>query len=359
MADESKIIHIDMDAFFASIEQRDKPELQGKPIAVGGDGTRGVVSTASYEARKYGIHSAMSMAKAKKLCPQLIVVSSDHTRYRNVSLQVHDIFSKYTDIIEPLSIDEAFLDVTNNTQSISAEEIAIKIKKEIRENLNLTASAGVSYNKFLAKIASDYNKPDGLFVITEKESMDFIAMLPVEKFWGIGPKTASVMHQMGIFSGLQLRQCSLNHLVDVFGKMGTVYYNFARGIDTRKVEPMRQRKSVGCEQTFINDITKKSAILIELYHIVVELVGRLNKNHFNGCTLTLKVKFFDFTQVTRSVTKTKALKTKNDILPLAKELMLQTEFTSKAVRLIGLSVSNPSETSKYGDWVEGDLDFKD
>ena len=359
MADESKIIHIDMDAFFASIEQRDKPELQGKPIAVGGDGTRGVVSTASYEARKYGIHSAMSMAKAKKLCPQLIVVSSDHTRYRNVSLQVHDIFSKYTDIIEPLSIDEAFLDVTNNTQSISAEEIAIKIKKEIRENLNLTASAGVSYNKFLAKIASDYNKPDGLFVITEKESMDFIAMLPVEKFWGIGPKTASVMHQMGIFSGLQLRQCSLNHLVDVFGKMGTVYYNFARGIDTRKVEPMRQRKSVGCEQTFINDITKKSAILIELYHIVVELVGRLNKNHFNGCTLTLKVKFFDFTQVTRSVTKTKALKTKNDILPLAKELMLQTEFTSKAVRLIGLSVSNPSETSKYGDWVEGELDFKD
>lgn len=359
MADESKIIHIDMDAFFASIEQRDKPELQGKPIAVGGYGTRGVVSTASYEARKYGIHSAMSMAKAKKLCPQLIVVSSDHTRYRNVSLQVHDIFSKYTDIIEPLSIDEAFLDVTNNTQSISAEEIAIKIKKEIRENLNLTASAGVSYNKFLAKIASDYNKPDGLFVITEKESMDFIAMLPVEKFWGIGPKTASVMHQMGIFSGLQLRQCSLNHLVDVFGKMGTVYYNFARGIDTRKVEPMRQRKSVGCEQTFINDITKKSAILIELYHIVVELVGRLNKNHFNGCTLTLKVKFFDFTQVTRSVTKTKALKTKNDILPLAKELMLQTEFTSKAVRLIGLSVSNPSETSKYGDWVEGELDFKD
>lgn len=359
MADESKIIHIDMDAFFASIEQRDKPELQGKPIAVGGDGTRGVVSTASYEARKYGIHSAMSMAKAKKLCPQLIVVSSDHTRYRNVSLQVHDIFSKYTDIIEPLSIDEAFLDVTNNTQSISAEEIAIKIKKEIRENLNLTASAGVSYNKFLSKIASDYNKPDGLFVITEKESMDFIAMLPVEKFWGIGPKTASVMHQMGIFSGLQLRQCSLNHLVDVFGKMGTVYYNFARGIDTRKVEPMRQRKSVGCEQTFINDITKKSAILIELYHIVVELVGRLNKNHFNGCTLTLKVKFFDFTQVTRSVTKTKALKTKNDILPLAKELMLQTEFTSKAVRLIGLSVSNPSETSKYGDWVEGELDFKD
>ena len=359
MADERKIIHIDMDAFCASIEQRDNPELRGKPIAVGFDGARGVVSTASYEARKYGVHSAMSMTKAKRICPQLIVVSSDHARYKNVSAQVHEIFSKYTDIIEPLSIDEAFLDVTDCVQNLSAEEIAVKIKDEIREILNLTASAGVSYNKFLAKIASDYNKPDGLFVITEEMSPDFIAGLPIEKFWGVGPKTAAVMHQMGIFSGLQLRQCSLNHLISVFGKAGAMYYNFARGIDDRKVEPIRQRKSVGCEQTFMNDITGKSAILIELYHIVVELAARLDKNHFDGCTLTLKVKFYDFTQVTRSVTKMKALKTKNDILAPAKELMSQIGYSSKAVRLIGLSVSNPPGAPKYGEWVEGELDFKD
>ena len=354
-----KIIHIDMDAFFASVEQRDKPELRGKPIAVGFDGPRGVVSTASYEARKFGVHSAMSMAKAKMLCPQLTVVSSDHARYKEVSMQVGGIFRRYTDVIEPLSIDEAFLDVTGSESGLGAVEIAQAIRQAIREELRLTASAGVSFNKFLAKIASDYRKPDGMFVIDEEHAADFIAGLPIEKFWGVGPKTAQEMHKMGIFNGRQLRECSLNHLTDVFGKAGIVYYNFARGIDDRPVESVRVRKSVGCEQTFLDDLHKRSAILIELYHIVIELVARLAKSKFRGCTLTLKVKFFDFTQITRSATVDGALETKDDILPVAKRLLGQVDCASKPIRLIGLSVSNPPGEARRGKWVEGVLDFKD
>lgn len=356
---ERRIIHIDMDAFFASVEQRDKPELRGKPVAVGFDGPRGVVSTASYEARKFGVHSAMAMAKAKRLCPQLIVVPSDHRHYKEVSLQVHEIFSRYTDIIEPLSIDEAFLDVTCNDSGLSAEDIAGNIRKSIREELNLTASAGVSYNKFLAKIASDYNKPDGMFAIPKKQADGFIATLPIEKFGGVGPKTAQIMHRMGIFNGWQLRQCSLGHLTEVFGKAGELYYNFARGVDNRTVEPVRQRKSVGCEQTFLEDISKKSAVIIELYHIVNELVRRLDKSRFSGSTLTLKVKFHDFTQITRSLTCGKLLKSKDDILPMAKRLMSQVDYNLKPIRLIGLSVSNPSDTCGRKEWIEGELDFKD
>lgn len=354
-----KIIHIDMDAFFASVEQRDKPELRGKPIAVGFDGPRGVVSTASYEARRFGVHSAMSMARAKMLCPQLIIVSSNHAHYKDVSERVGEIFRRYTDIIEPLSIDEAFLDVTDCDCGMSATEIAGNIRQAIRDELLLTASAGVSYNKFLAKIASDYNKPDGMYVIDEEEALDFISELPIEKFWGVGPKTAQEMHKMGIFNGSQLRKCSLGHLTDVFGKAGIVYYNFARGIDDRQVEPVRIRKSVGCEQTFLDDLHRKSAILIELYHIVIELVGRLRKSDFKGYTLTLKIKFYDFTQITRSHTVSNVLETKEDILPIAKLLLGQIDYKSKPVRLIGLSVSNPPDEVRRGKWIEGMLDFKD
>lgn len=352
-----KIIHIDMDAFFASVEQRDKPELRGKPIAVGFDGPRGVVSTASYEARKYGVHSAMSIYKAKKLCPQLVIVQSNHEHYKNVSLEIHKIFAKYTDLIEPLSIDEAFLDVTVGKTNLSAEETALAIKNEIREKLNLTASAGVSYNKFLAKIASDYNKPDGMFVISEEQALDFIANLPIEKFWGVGAKVAQMMHKIGVFNGLQLRRCSLNHLTEIFGKTGQTYYDFARGIDNREVEPVRERKSIGCEQTFLDDISKKSAILIELYHIVVELAERLNKHGFKGRTLTLKVKFDDFTCVTRSLTQDSVIENKDDILPLAKRLMSQLGRQIRPIRLIGLSVSNPPDGCRR--WVEGYLPFAD
>lgn len=352
-----KIIHIDMDAFFASVEQRDNPELRGKPIAVGFDGPRGVVSTASYEARKYGVHSAMSIYKAKKLCPQLVIVQSNHEHYKNVSLEIHKIFAKYTDLIEPLSIDEAFLDVTIGKTGLTAEEVALAIRNEIHEKLNLTASAGVSYNKFLAKIASDYNKPDGMFVICEEHALDFIANLPIEKFWGVGDKVAQMMHKIGVFNGLQLRNCSLNHLTEIFGKTGQTYYDFARGIDNRAVEPVRDRKSIGCEQTFLDDISKKSAILIELYHIVVELAERLNKNGFKGRTLTLKVKFDDFTCVTRSLTQDNVIENKDDILPLAKHLMSQLGRQIRPIRLIGLSVSNPPDGCKR--WVEGYLPFVD
>ena len=346
---ERKIIHIDMDAFFASIEQRDKPELRGKPIAVGFDGPRGVVSTASYEARKFGVHSAMSMAKAKRLCSQLIVVSSDHRRYKEVSLQVHGIFSRY------------FFDLTPYLKFYNKkpEEIVKEIQDKIYEKTHLVTTAGISYNKFLAKIASDYNKPDGMFAIPKEQAADFIAALPIEKFWGVGPKTAQTMHRIGVFNGWQLRQCSLGHLTDVFGKVGEIYYNFARGIDNRTVEPVRQRKSVGCEQTFLEDISKKSAVIIELYHIVNELVRRLDKSRFCGSTLTLKVKFHDFTQVTRSLTCERPLKDKNEILSMSKRLMTQVGYASEPIRLIGLSVSNPPDAGRRKEWIEGELDFKD
>ena len=231
-----KIIHIDMDAFFASVEQRDNPGLRGKPIAVGFDGPRGVVSTASYEARPFGVHSAMSIAMAKRRCPHLIIVKPHFEQYKAVSHQVDEIFHEYTDLVEPISIDEAFLDVTENKKGIDlAVDIAREIKQKIRERTSLTASAGISYNKFLAKIASDYRKPDGICTVHPDRALDFIAHLPVEDFWGVGPKTAERMHKMGIFNGEQLRSVSLHHLKEVFGKAGGIYYNFARGIDDRPV----------------------------------------------------------------------------------------------------------------------------
>lgn len=355
-----KIIHVDMDAFFASVEQRDRPELRGKPVAVGSDGPRGVVSTASYEARRYGVRSAMSMAKARRLCPELIVVPSGYERYKAVSQSIHEIFREYTDIIEPLSLDEAFLDVTENKPGMElASDIAREIRHKIRERLELTASAGVSYNKFLAKIASEVRKPDGQFVIHPDKALDFIADLRIEDFWGVGPKTARQMHRMGIFTGMQLRECSLRHLTEVFGKQGAVYYDFARGTDLRPVESVRIRKSVGCEHTLEEDISRRSAVVIELYHVVTELAERLRHTGFEGCTLTLKVKFHDFEQITRSVTSACVIRTKDDILPLAKMLMGQVEYSSlRAIRLIGLSVSNPPDRERHGTWVEGYLDFK-
>ena len=237
-----------MDAFYASVEQRDHPELRGKPLAVGHAEERGVVAAASYEARRYGVRSAMSSQKAKRLCPQLIFVPGRMEVYKSVSRQVHEIFHEYTDLIEPLSLDEAFLDVTENKQGILlAVDIAKAIKQRIREELNLVASAGVSYNKFLAKIASDFRKPDGLCTIHPDQAIDFIARLPIESFWGVGPVTARKMHLLGIHNGLQLRECSSEMLVRQFGKVGLLYYDFARGVDLRPVEAVRIRKSIGCE----------------------------------------------------------------------------------------------------------------
>ena len=368
-----------MDQFFAAVEQRDHPELRGKPIAVGHDAERGVVSTASYEARRFGVHSAQSIQVAKRLCPQLIIVEPHFQKYKEVSAQLHEIFHDYTDLIEPISLDEAFLDVSENKKGIElGVDIAREIKQRIRETTGLTASAGVSYCKFLSKVASDWRKPDGLTVIHPDRALDFIAQLKIEKIWGVGLKTAEKMHRMGIFTGLDLRNMSLSRLTQEFGKMGQVFYDFSRGIDNRPVISEWERKSVSCEQTFESDISENAAVTIHLYHTVLELVRRIEKNDFEGRTLTLKVKFArereqtrqyakfqDFQQITRSITVDHVLRTKDEILPLAKQLMQQVEFHSHPIRLLGLGVSNPGSPSSNGElasdhgaWCELELEFE-
>ena len=358
--DERKIIHIDMDAFYASVEQRDHPELRGKAIAVGHSEERGVVAAASYEARKYGVRSAMSSLKAKQLCPHLVFVPGRMSVYKEVSAQIHAIFHDYTDLIEPLSLDEAFLDVTHNKKNIPlAVDIAKEIKLRIHEELNLVASAGISYNKFLAKVASDYRKPDGLCTIHPDQAQEFIDRLPIEAFWGVGKVTAKKMHTLGIHRGKELRQCTLEMLTRIFGKAGHIYYNFARGIDLRPVEAERIRKSVGCEHTLDKDITSQSSVIIELYHVATELVERLKRNGFSGNTLTLKIKFYDFKQITRSLTQEKELNRLEDILPLAKQLLKEVDYTNRPIRLIGLTVSNPKEEQEeeHGVWKQLELEF--
>ena len=359
--DERKIIHIDMDAFYASIEQRDHPELRGLPIAVGHGEERGVVSAASYEARKYGVRSAMSSLKAKQLCPHIVFVPGRMSVYKEVSAQIHAIFHDYTDLIEPLSLDEAFLDVTHNKKGIAlAVDIAKEIKQRIRQELNLVASAGISYNKFLAKVASDYRKPDGLCTIHPDQALEFIGSLPIEAFWGVGKVTAQKMHTLGIHRGKELQQCTLEMLTRHFGKAGHIYHQFAQGIDLRPVEAERIRKSVGCEHTLEKDITLKSAVIIELYHVATELVERLKRNGFAGNTLTLKIKFYDFKQITRSITQEKELHTLKDILPLAKQLIKEVDYSIRPIRLIGLTVSNPKEEheTRHEEWKQLELEFE-
>lgn len=348
-----------MDAFYASVEQRDNPELRGKPIAVGHAEQRGVVSAASYEARRYGVRSAMSSLKAKQLCPHIIFVPGRMNVYKEVSAQVHRIFQEYTDLIEPLSLDEAFLDVTHNKKGIElAVDIAKEIKKRIREELNLVASAGISYNKFLAKVASDYRKPDGLCTIHPDQALEFISKLPIEAFWGVGKVTAQKMHSLGIHKGKDLQQCTLEMLTRLFGKAGYIYHDFAQGIDLRPVEAERIRKSVGCEHTLDKDITASSSVIIELYHVATELIERLKKSGFSGNTLTLKIKFYDFKQITRSITREQELNNMNDILPLAKQLLKEVDYSIRPIRLIGLTVSNPKEErEEHDEWKQLELEF--
>ena len=364
-----KIIHIDMDQFYAAVEQRDNPELRGRPVAVGHDGERGVVATASYEARKFGVHSAQSMLVDKRLCPELVIVPAHFEKYKAVSRQIRGIMEEYTDVIEPLSLDEAFLDVTENKKGMTlAVDIAKDIKRRILEETGLTASAGVSYCKFLAKVASDYRKPNGLCTIHPDRALDFIARLRIEQFWLVGPKTAERMHQMGIHNGLQLRDYSLQGLTAAFGKAGQMFYDFARGIDERPVVTEWVRKSVGCERTYEHDLTAHAAITIEIYHLLLELLDRIQRAQFQGHTLTLKVKYQDFTQITRSVTSPDFLLTKEQILPLSKQLMQKVADDPRPIRLLGLSVSNPS-TDEHDDdkttlahheeWVDQYLPFED
>lgn len=333
-----------MDAFYASIELRDHPEYIGKPLVVGRPEKRGVVSAASYEARKYGIRSAMPSIKALKLCPDVIFVPGRMDVYKEVSRKIQIIFREYTDIVEPLSLDEAFLDVTENKKNIElAVDIAKAIKKQIKEELHLTASAGVSYNKFLAKIASDYRKPDGLCTIHPDKAIKFIASLPIELFWGVGKATGKKMHSLGIHTGADLQKYPLEALIRHFGKNGQQFHNFAHGIDNRQVEAIRIRQSIGCETTFEKDLTGQMSLIIELYHIVCELTERISRKNFLGNTLTLKVKFNDFSQKTRCISTSHPLTDLQEILLLAKKLLKELDIPGHPVRLLGLSVSHPSE----------------
>lgn len=338
-----KIIHIDMDAFYASVEQRDHPEWRGKPLVVGSSHPRGVIAAASYEARTYGIHSAMPSKKALQLCPHVIFAPHRFEVYKSISKQIHDIFSEYTDLIEPLSLDEAFLDVTENKLGIIlAQEIAQEIKVKIKSQLGLTASAGVSYNKFLAKTASDMQKPDGLTVIHPKKAIKVIENLPIEAFWGVGQVTAERMHKFGIRTGKDLREKSESFLIKNFGKVGKLFAEFAQGNDHRKVEPNRKRLSVGCEQTFGEDIMEKEHIIARFNNLAEELEKRVEKAHFQGHTFTLKIKRSDFRQVTRSQTAEYCFTSAKEFIRLAKNLLESIDLEKHGIRLIGFSVSNPT-----------------
>lgn len=330
-----------MDAFFASVEQLDNPELRGKPVAVGGSGPRSVVAAASYEARKFGVHSAMPSVTAKKLCPSLIFVNHHFDRYSEISGQVHGIFRRYTDLIEPLSIDEAFLDVTCDKQGIgSATLIARKIRCEIKQETQLTASAGVSFNKFLAKIASDIKKPDGLFVIEPEDSDKFIENLNIEKFYGIGKVTAEKMHKLGIHNGADLKRWDLVSLVRNFGKSGAFFYDIVRGKDDRPVEPDSERKSIGTELTYDKDLTTSFEIIAELYKLEKELMERIGHSGTTGRTITLKIKFSDFRQITRSRTAQHFIRDFASLHKEVTEIRKSIDFNNKPIRLLGVSISN-------------------
>ncbi|MDR6564595.1 MULTISPECIES: DNA polymerase IV [unclassified Arcicella] len=336
-----KIIHIDMDAFYASVEQRDNPALRGKPVAVGGSRERGVVAAASYEARKFGVRSAMSSMMAARKCPNLIFVKPRFESYKTVSKQIREIFAEYTHLIEPLSLDEAYLDVTENLKGIdSATEIAIEIRAKIKEKTQLTASAGVSYNKFLAKLASDYKKPDGLFVIKPKQGEKFVEQLEVYRFHGIGRVTADKMNKMNIFTGLDLRQYDEAFLTKHFGKAGKYYYNIARAIDNRPVNPERIRKSVGSENTFWRDLETNVELEAGLKPIIDDVWKYCDRTHVYGRTVNLKVKFNDFQIITRSRTTLSPIFDSAFFEKIAFELLEQLYPIPKGVRLLGISLSN-------------------
>lgn len=336
-----KIIHIDMDAFYASVEQRDNPELRGKPVAVGYPEARGVVAAASYEARKFGVHSAMPSVTAKRKCPELIFVPHRFDVYRAVSRQIHAIFAEYTPLIEPLSLDEAYLDVTENLKGMQfATEIAEQIRARIRAETQLTASAGVSYNKFLAKIASDQRKPDGLFVITPKHGPDFVEALPVKKFHGVGPATAEKMKRLGIETGADLRSRDLAFLQQHFGKSGPYFYWIARGIDEREVKPDRIRKSIGAEDTFREDVHDLEAARAGLKPLIDKVWNYCEASGIRGKTVTLKVKWADFTQITRSKTIVAPIASAAEMGEIV-ELLLSPIFpAAKGIRLLGVTLSS-------------------
>lgn len=336
-----KIIHVDMDAFYASVEQRDNPELKGKALAVGGSSKRGVVAAASYEARKYGVRSAMSSVIAFRKCPHIIFVRPRFSVYREVSRQIREIFYQYTDLVEPLSLDEAYLDVSHNKKGIAkASLIAKHIKQEIKRETDLTASAGISINKFLAKIASDLHKPDGITLITPDQAVPFLAKLKIEKFHGIGKKTAEKMRKMGIRNGADLVARGELELVRRFGKMGRFYFNIAKGIDDREVKPNRKAKSIGAENTFSADLEEEDEMLKALQPLIEKVSKRLQEKDAKARTITLKIKYHDFELKTRSKTIDRYIDTVKEIHELISFLLLNPEFPVRPVRLLGVYASN-------------------
>ncbi|GGG05786.1 DNA polymerase IV 2 [Rhizobium wenxiniae] len=336
-----KIIHVDMDAFYASVEQRDNPELRGKPLAVGGAAARGVVAAASYEARKFGVHSAMPSVTAARKCPELIFVKPRFEVYRAVSQQIREIFAEYTPLIEPLSLDEAYLDVTENLKDMPiATEIALEIRAKIKAVTGLNASAGISYNKFLAKMASDLNKPNGQAVITPKNGPAFVEALAVKKFHGVGPATAEKMHKLGIETGADLKAQSLQFLTQHFGKSGPYFYGIARGTDDRQVRPDRVRKSVGAEDTFSRDIDDLDRATGELKPLANKVWTYCEAKRISGKTVTVKIKYSDFTQATRSRTGALPFSSGQDVLDAASELLKTVYPFKRSVRLLGVTLSS-------------------
>jgi DNA polymerase IV len=337
---QRKIIHVDMDAFYASVEQRDDPALRGKPVAVGGSRERGVVAAASYEARKFGVRSAMASVTAKRQCPDLIFVKPRFEVYRAVSQQIREIFAEHTPIIEPLSLDEAYLDVTENLQGIPlARDVALAIRAKIKEVTGLNASAGISYNKFLAKLASDHRKPNGQYVITPGMGPAFVETLPVGKFHGIGPVTSAKMNSLGLHTGLDMRNQSLEFMQTNFGKAGSYYYWISRGVDNREVRANRIRKSVGAENAFSTDLAEFEQLLTELQPLIDKVWQHCEDKGTRGRTVTLKVKFADFELISRSRTVADAVDSRSDLANVAVELLRALFPMKKAVRLLGVSVS--------------------
>ena len=358
---QRKIIHIDMDAFYAAVEQRDNPELRGKPLVVGGmPDRRGVVATASYEARKFGIRSAMSCIKAQQLCPEAIFVYPRFEAYKAVSAHIRAIFSRYTDLIEPLSLDEAFLDVTKDKLNIgSAIDFATQIKQAIRDELQLTASAGVSVNKFVAKVASDMNKPDGLTFIGPSKVIEFMETLPVEKFYGVGKVTAEKMRKMQLYTGADLKRLSEQEMLQNFGKSGKFYFQMLRGIDNRPVQAQRYAKSIGAEDTFEHDLELLDDMSLEIGKIAERVVKRLNKSQLKGRTITLKVKFHNFKQISRNQSLPHATSDSKVIVTAAETLLSKVDMEGRKVRLLGISLSNfnelPAKESKKGNPLQLEL----
>lgn len=342
---QRKIIHIDMDAFYASVEQRDNPLLKGKAIAVGGlPEQRGVVATASYEARKFGVRSAMAMKRAIQLCPNLVIITPRFAVYKEVSRQIRSIFERYTDLIEPLSLDEAYLDVTENKQQItSAIAVAQQIKSAIRDELQLTASAGVSINKFVAKIASGMNKPDGLTFIAPDKVTTFIENLPVEDFHGVGKVTADKMNALHLFTGADLKKLDEAELTKLFGKHGHFFYKIVRGIDDRPVEPNREIKSVSAEDTFITDLSNIMELKEQIERISAIVSNRLEQHRYKGRTITLKIRYSDFRLLTRSYSHPVSISDRETIAATAFQLLVKSGLDNVKIRLLGVGVSNITE----------------